>query len=648
MSELFTEPTIPELTLEQIIAQGSTRSETKTVTNANGIETIVNNTYTLSDNGRFNNPTIIGGTIRDTGITVKENDGTNIFSLIKTGADTGDVIIGNYAGGQGAKYDKSAGTFLFGTGIYTPSVRYGKTSFTDSTNAGYWVSSAGFYFGSASDANYIKYNISTGAFDVLGKITTATGSVIDGQYVNALAVSKLSTGTISSKAITLGITAGTGDSYINAGKTDFDNTQSGFIIGIDDSDSDRAKFFIGDSDHYFNWNGVTADATGFRYLEQFTAGENLADGDIVCITPSYADYVASEDSYVSDQAVPNEKDTNYGTEDKLEAGNYDGGNFQTYIKWVTTTMPSAENILKAELILTVYAFLGNSRNITISRVSGADWSEGTITYNNQPTSTGDIDEVHGHIDYVLSGSNPTTITFDITRLVRHWKAGTVNNYGVFIADNSGTARIAFCSSEHGTGASQPKLRIWSTQTSDGKVYKAKNDDYLLCRSVVGVVQGAVSADATAIVQVAGQINNVAVSSTGGKVYLHSTAGGVIFSTSNAPRVITLGKIINTNKFLWSVQEQGIPIEKLNPIIEMTATTDTLKFYAPSDARSAKVKMLVAAGKVQEVTIPRSSEDSNNIVFNDFEGVGWTIAWGANYITVDCAGAKSIKDLIFYT
>jgi len=80
--------------------------------------------------------------------------------------------------------------------------------------------------------------------------------VVTDAKIGSLAVSKLTAGTISSKAITLAVAAGTGDSYIAAGKTDFTNTDAGFILGIDDSDSDKAKFFIGNTTDYFNFNGA--------------------------------------------------------------------------------------------------------------------------------------------------------------------------------------------------------------------------------------------------------------------------------------------------------------------------------------------------------------------------------------------------------
>ena len=98
-------------------------------------------------------------------------------------------------------------------------------------------------------------------------------SVIGNAYITDLAVSKLSAGTISSKDIVLAIAAGTGDVAIRAGKTDFTNTESGFILGLDDSDSDRAKFYIGDATTYLNWTGTGLVISGSIAA---TAGSSIA------------------------------------------------------------------------------------------------------------------------------------------------------------------------------------------------------------------------------------------------------------------------------------------------------------------------------------------------------------------------------------
>ena len=81
--------------------------------------------------------------------------------------------------------------------------------------------------------------------------------VVTNAKINDLNVSKLVAGTITSKAVTLAVSDGQGDVYFNAGKTDFTNTESGFILGIDDSDGNKAKLYMGDSSNYLNWDGTT-------------------------------------------------------------------------------------------------------------------------------------------------------------------------------------------------------------------------------------------------------------------------------------------------------------------------------------------------------------------------------------------------------
>jgi hypothetical protein len=100
----------------------------------------------------------------------------------------------------------------------------------------------------------------------IGLLAVDTGNianlaVTDGK-IATLGVGKLTAGTISSKAITLAVAGGAGDVYIASGKTDFTNTDAGFILGVDDSDSDKAKLYIGDSTKFLNWDGAALTIQG--------------------------------------------------------------------------------------------------------------------------------------------------------------------------------------------------------------------------------------------------------------------------------------------------------------------------------------------------------------------------------------------------
>jgi len=157
----------------------------------------------------------------NTGILV--TDGTNdVFKCLVGGTNVGDVVIGDYTNNKGIMWDNSAATF-----------------------------------------------------NVKGSLATGSGSVISADYLTA--------GTITSKAITLAVSAGTGDSKIQAGKTDFTNTDSGFILGIDDSDSNKVKFYIGDSTQYLNWTGTAFKLEGVTLtastFQSSASGERIVFND---------------------------------------------------------------------------------------------------------------------------------------------------------------------------------------------------------------------------------------------------------------------------------------------------------------------------------------------------------------------------------
>ena len=124
-----------------------------------------------------------------------------------------------------------------GSGLFLSSSYMGY--YTSSTWTSYIKSDGTWYF--KGDANkYINWN---------GSNLFVKGSIFTGSLY-------LGDGSSTSGTLTLSIADGQGDCYVNSGKTDFDNTQSGFIIGIDDSDSNKAKLYIGDSSYYLNWDGT--------------------------------------------------------------------------------------------------------------------------------------------------------------------------------------------------------------------------------------------------------------------------------------------------------------------------------------------------------------------------------------------------------
>lgn len=140
------------------------------------------------------------------GIVQYNDAGEQTLKTILSGTDAGDIILGDYTGGKGALWDNSAGKFY-----------------------------------------------------VNGALVTGADSVINGTYIDSLSVAKLTSGTITAQAITLA--SSTASSYLNAGKTAFNNTKTGFILGVDHTDS-KAKFYIGNTSNYLNWDGSALTISG--------------------------------------------------------------------------------------------------------------------------------------------------------------------------------------------------------------------------------------------------------------------------------------------------------------------------------------------------------------------------------------------------
>ena len=194
-------------------------------------------------------------------------------------------------------------------------------------------------------------NVGLGTAQDSSGVTSIIGSTVTTSFVNALnitaasmSVGGLTAGSITSKAITLAVSEGTGDSYIAAGKTDFTNVDAGFILGIDDSDSNLAKFYIGNSSQYLNFDGTNLTATNIRIVNSFTAGETITGATtpvpVYINTGSYTWIIIT--SY---EVAGNDRETIYGVNwvgQTFTSGSY---NTTTSVKvWLDRSNSPAGNI----------------------------------------------------------------------------------------------------------------------------------------------------------------------------------------------------------------------------------------------------------------------------------------------------------------
>ena len=123
-----------------------------------------------------------------------------------------------------------------------------------------------------------------------------------------------------------------------------------------------------------------------------------------------------------------------------------------------------------------------------------------------------------------------------------------------------------------------------------------------------------------------------------------------------PRIVKLGKVTNSNKFIWQPQDHGIFIESLAAGSDvLAATLSVRRFYAPVDATSVIIFMKSDDAFAEEFPIYlRRDGDALDTFTQVYIGSGpavedIAVVWGSNYITIDASDANSlISNIYFYT
>lgn len=125
-----------------------------------------------------------GGATVDNSVSGSQNDISE--SITQIGSQLTDLVISNsikssnyIPGTQGFLIDGSPGIIECASIRLTGgSISYGKNSFTDTANTGYYIGKEGVYFGSASDATKFKFSIATGALEYAGNLVNGAGQIV--------------------------------------------------------------------------------------------------------------------------------------------------------------------------------------------------------------------------------------------------------------------------------------------------------------------------------------------------------------------------------------------------------------------------------------------------------------------------------------
>jgi len=160
-------------------------------------------------------------------------------------------------------------------------------------------------------------------------------------------------------------------------------------------------------------------------------------------------FTADKDSYVNNSSAYT--NTNYGTNPSLQVGIVTSpiaATYRTLVAFDLSTLPADAVILTATLELS-QTYSSSTFGMKAQVLTGA-WTEGGVTWNNQPAFT-TVGEVSGS---VLSDG---WRSWNLTTIAQQWRAGTLANHGVrVIFDTGGSGYRTFSSRE---GADAPRLVV---------------------------------------------------------------------------------------------------------------------------------------------------------------------------------------------
>lgn len=187
----------------------------------------------------------------------------------------------------------------------------------------------------------------------------------------------------------------------------------------------------------------------------------------VVIDPTFS---ANTTTFYDATANRNTPDLNFQSYNLLYAGNGLLNLRRTYIKFTLPQLPDGSVVTESNLTLIQQdVHLGNSeKKLFAFDLTGLpSWTEGSITWNDQPVST-ETDAARDDtnikaLDYVLfetTNVDGWSYSFNITKAVKTWYEGRANN-GIMITSNGETtnSQAAFYSSEHEDATLHPAVTI---------------------------------------------------------------------------------------------------------------------------------------------------------------------------------------------
>lgn len=128
---------------------------------------------------------------------------------------------------------------------------------------------------------------------------------------------------------------------------------------------------------------------------------------------------------------------------------------RSYILLPIDSIPANREVIYARLIM--YLVSGSGTNASYLRKVTSTWTESTVTWNTQPTST-----TTGQIS-IATNTTAGFKTFDVTAFVKSWYANPTTNYGLLLIKQSEAlsfyGAMNFASSDYTTVSQRPRLEV---------------------------------------------------------------------------------------------------------------------------------------------------------------------------------------------
>lgn len=376
----------------------------------------------------------------------------------------------------------------------------------------------------------------------------------------------------------------------------------GIFLGRDGS---YYKFSIVDETklNFMKFDGTELDISG-NVANQIavTAGEAITLGDVVCTRgPELQVLTATDDALVL-EGTP---DTNYGTATTASIGandatDTDKGYF--FVKFDTSSIIIDDTDRKAYLILAVSSSPdtpANLHEIQVQLVTGADWSESTITWNNQPAFSGTITDAWEFNDSQLLTFSPeiidrqgTDLYLDVTSILSTMES---TNYGMVVRyvtratsseNTTSQERVSLYTSETALSTRKPNLAIMGTASSNaGKAFLADNTDLQNSVGTIGVAKNTAALGASVTIQTSGTVTGVSAASSGestltkGRTYFLSNHVGEVSSDAAGSTIIfrRVGKATGDDTMLLDIGKVSYKLEAAWTTADSAASHDSVNF-----------------------------------------------------------------------